>query len=44
MIGMDELAEMAFVIFELDQVIVFDNGIIVDRDNFSEFMSFHFNT
>ena len=38
------LADMTFRIFILEQVVVFDNGMVVDKNNFGEFISFHFDT
>ena len=44
MLDFEKLAKFTFVIFVLDQVIVFDNGIVVDKVNFAEFISFQFDT
>lgn len=43
MIDFDKLAEMSFLIFVMDQKLLLDGGIVLDRDNFAEFMSFQFN-
>ncbi len=40
MIDFKKIAEMSFLVFELNQRLVFDNGIIVDKDNFSQFIQF----
>ncbi len=44
MLDFDMLADMAFRIFVLEQVVVFDNGMVVDKNNFIEFISFQFDT
>lgn len=44
MLDFQRLAEMTFVVFVLEQVIVFDDGIFVDKNNFGEFVSFQFDT
>ena len=38
MIDFNKIAEMSFLVFELDQRLIFDNGIIVDKDNFTQFI------
>ena len=38
LIDFAKIAEMSFLIFELDQRLIFDNGIIVDKDNFTQFL------
>lgn len=34
-----KIEEMTFLVMELDQVIMFDNGIMVNKDNFAEFIT-----
>ncbi len=40
MVDYQKIAEMTFLVMELNQVLVFDNGIVIDRDNFAEFISY----
>lgn len=44
MLDFAKIAEMTFLVMEMEQVLVFDGGIFVDKDNFAEFVSFHFDT
>ena len=44
MIDFQKIGEMAFLVFELDQRLVFDNGVIVDKDNFTQFIQYTYDT
>lgn len=42
MLDFERLAELTFIIFVLQEEVVFDNGIVLDKNNFAVLMSFHF--
>ena len=44
MIDFQRIAEMTFLVMELDQVLMFDNGIVVDKDNLGEFITSIYDT
>lgn len=42
MIDFDKIAEMSFLVLEMDQILFFDNGLIVNKENFGEFITSQF--
>lgn len=42
MVNFEELAELSFLIFVLDQVLVLDYGLVVDENNFGPYISLNY--
>ncbi|WP_298501018.1 hypothetical protein [uncultured Methanobrevibacter sp.] len=42
MIDFDKIAEITFLVMDQNQVLIFDNGMIVDRNNLGEFINYQF--
>jgi len=42
MVNFEELAELSFLIFVLDQVLVLDYGLVVDENNFGSYISLNY--
>lgn len=42
MVNFEELAELTFLIFVLDQVLVLDYGLVVDESNFGSYISLNY--
>jgi hypothetical protein len=42
MFDFEQLAEMTFLIFALDEEVVLNNGVVINRDNFSSYISLIF--
>lgn len=38
MLDFERIAEISFLVMELDQTLVFESGMIVDRDNLAEYI------
>ena len=39
MIDFEKIEELTFIIFVLDQIVILDTGLVIDRHNFGEFIT-----
>ena len=44
MIDFQKIEEMTILVMELDQILIFEGGLIVNRENFAEFITSVFDT